>query len=677
MASGNNNWGTDTTSSINEKLLDSEGNRTSKELLLDVFSRWLESEPFSWEMISHECHKNIESYKLRCDLVVENCTSDNLENKNIERLLVLLNCFDLQKSSQWVMDITKLKVSVLTWDYTFLSNLIKHKLNNIDTQKETSLLNILDIQQILTIIVEIFFVCSMDPLKKDSIASELLEIEKLCAFKAHSLQSNLEDFSSITYQDIENFKIFIHNTITYCETILFFGISTNPNQSKALVAEKYQEEKSKLKDLQDFFSKNQWQGFNDELMSVSRDRFERNYVFLNTYLDLLYLKFKERTLFNVDCNKDVEQYNIEDIYNDQQKSIKVLFQSYSKVAWYEKWSEQEQNIEQAIYSSYVVWPKLSSKDLIEETDSKGVSIVASTIFDDFVDNLEKDYIYIGELYLVVNSIVHFVNFHDEKLVKNFQNKINLVLQKKQIQWWWFTYPYASFWFTDALVDISTDSKKMMKLLEKITITDSLTKLYNRKMFEQDFNKYASYVLRHSSEDNFIPNKWIFALDIDNFKSINDTYWHWVWDIVLKEFANIVNDIIRTEDTLYRIGWEEFNILCECWTKDKAIHFAQKILKWVELNLANKMRQLWKFPKDWNDTITLSIWWHNLVHSVSTELWVIQEVGEFVNEVNDAADQVLYYSKNTWRNKVTFSDDKEYVFHNKNLKNESKELITSK
>ena len=83
-------------------------------MLEGVFTRGKEAEPFSWEMLSRECLKHRELYQQRLDLVLENCSSENLNKKSVERLLILLNCFDLQKSLESTQDITKLKVAVLT-----------------------------------------------------------------------------------------------------------------------------------------------------------------------------------------------------------------------------------------------------------------------------------------------------------------------------------------------------------------------------------------------------------------------------------------------------------------------------------------------------------------------------------------------------------------------------------
>jgi diguanylate cyclase (GGDEF)-like protein len=87
-------------------------------------------------------------------------------------------------------------------------------------------------------------------------------------------------------------------------------------------------------------------------------------------------------------------------------------------------------------------------------------------------------------------------------------------------------------------------------LERISNTDKLTGVANRKKFEETMQEYKE-------------KKELFCLvlvDLNRFKIINDMYGHHIGDMVLIEFATIVNKFIRTTDTLFRIGGDEFIIL---------------------------------------------------------------------------------------------------------------------
>ncbi len=91
-------------------------------------------------------------------------------------------------------------------------------------------------------------------------------------------------------------------------------------------------------------------------------------------------------------------------------------------------------------------------------------------------------------------------------------------------------------------------------LERLAITDDLTGVYNRRYFHerfgQEFERAARYKLPFSC----------LMLDLDNFKSVNDTHGHLVGDSVLREFSERVQSCIRRVDIMARHGGEEFVVL---------------------------------------------------------------------------------------------------------------------
>ncbi|MDD2369578.1 MAG: diguanylate cyclase [Sulfuricurvum sp.] len=91
-------------------------------------------------------------------------------------------------------------------------------------------------------------------------------------------------------------------------------------------------------------------------------------------------------------------------------------------------------------------------------------------------------------------------------------------------------------------------------LLKMATTDTLTGIGNRRLFEEIFQAHQSL------GDRYDVNLFLLLLDIDNFKSINDTFGHNVGDSVLKELVHIVNKSIRKSDIFVRWGGEEFAIL---------------------------------------------------------------------------------------------------------------------
>lgn len=122
------------------------------------------------------------------------------------------------------------------------------------------------------------------------------------------------------------------------------------------------------------------------------------------------------------------------------------------------------------------------------------------------------------------------------------------------------------------VSISTDISKQMKkekALEKEVFTDSLTKIYNRRKFEQIINQK---ITRYKNEEKIFS---LILIDIDHFKSVNDNYGHDIGDYILQEFAKLVKKNIREDDLFFRWGGEEFALLVDA-NGDECFKISQKL-----------------------------------------------------------------------------------------------------
>lgn len=114
-----------------------------------------------------------------------------------------------------------------------------------------------------------------------------------------------------------------------------------------------------------------------------------------------------------------------------------------------------------------------------------------------------------------------------------------------------------------------------KLLSR---TDNLTKVLNRKAYDEKikelFNEFSRYDKSFS----------IILLDIDNFKKINDSLGHTAGDKVLIDLCSLIKNTIRSTDYLYRMGGEEFVVLCSNTNLNQAAHTAEKIRTMLENKL---------------------------------------------------------------------------------------------
>ncbi len=94
----------------------------------------------------------------------------------------------------------------------------------------------------------------------------------------------------------------------------------------------------------------------------------------------------------------------------------------------------------------------------------------------------------------------------------------------------------------------------LKTLEESSITDGLTRIYNRRHLTERMNGEFSRALRGKT------GLALIMFDLDHFKNINDTYGHLGGDEVLKEVAQRVKTLLRAQDVFGRYGGEEFCIL---------------------------------------------------------------------------------------------------------------------
>lgn len=168
-----------------------------------------------------------------------------------------------------------------------------------------------------------------------------------------------------------------------------------------------------------------------------------------------------------------------------------------------------------------------------------------------------------------------------------------------------------------------------KQLHQAAITDALTELPNRRQF---FNLSYHELLRGKRLKNQL---WIFIIDIDYFKKVNDTAGHKVGDHVLKKISQALKNSLREIDIIGRIGGEEFAVLISDVTKEGAIRLAENLRTRAEKATI----------KNWTDIygpITVSIGGSQVDCRMSVDLNL------------DNADKALYQAKNNGRNQVCFS-----------------------
>lgn len=115
---------------------------------------------------------------------------------------------------------------------------------------------------------------------------------------------------------------------------------------------------------------------------------------------------------------------------------------------------------------------------------------------------------------------------------------------------------------------------MFRSAQHAALTDPLTGVHNRAAMDHTLGRELELARRHRTPLT------LMALDIDKFKLINDAHGHLVGDQVLKNVARIIDDCIRSSDTLFRYGGEEFTIILNNTGLRGAVLLAERVRKAV-------------------------------------------------------------------------------------------------
>ena len=261
--------------------------------------------------------------------------------------------------------------------------------------------------------------------------------------------------------------------------------------------------------------------------------------------------------------------NAQPIYSDDFEKINSVLITFSDITAYRK-SKYELEKYLQIIDMHVI---ISSTDLHgiitevskafceisgytkEELIGKSHNIVRhpdipSSIYKEMWDTLEKGISWSGE---IKNRCKDGSDYWIETIIEPRYNE-----------------EYKMVGYTAICHDI-TDKKRV----EELSITDRLTGLYNRLKLDELFASYLSIAKRHQTPFSII------LLDIDKFKSVNDTYGHQVGDSLLQELAKLLKTNVRFEDAVGRWGGEEFLILLPNSDLESARLLAEKLRSLME------------------------------------------------------------------------------------------------
>jgi diguanylate cyclase (GGDEF)-like protein/PAS domain S-box-containing protein len=174
------------------------------------------------------------------------------------------------------------------------------------------------------------------------------------------------------------------------------------------------------------------------------------------------------------------------------------------------------------------------------------------------------------------------------------------------------------------VSLALANLKLRELLRNQSIRDPLTGLYNRRYLEESLNRELHRASRTGR------NVSLVMLDLDHFKHFNDTFGHQVGDILLKELAGAIKNMVRAGDLACRYGGEEFSLILAEVDTEGAYKCVESIREAVKhLSLHNRGQTL--------GTVT-----------VSAGIAAYPTHGDNSEDLIHAADEALYRAKKAGR-----------------------------
>ncbi len=176
-------------------------------------------------------------------------------------------------------------------------------------------------------------------------------------------------------------------------------------------------------------------------------------------------------------------------------------------------------------------------------------------------------------------------------------------------------------------ELTQERIRMMEKLQRLAITDGLTKLHNSRSFysqlEVEVDRFNRY--KHPLS--------LLLLDIDHFKNYNDSYGHLEGDKVLVKISQMIKSCLRKMDTAYRYGGEEFTVILPETSCEEALLVAERIRNVIQSEKFTPQRE-----KELSITISIGV----------TQYAVEEQLSAFIQR----ADKAMYVSKRNGRNQVT-------------------------
>jgi diguanylate cyclase (GGDEF)-like protein len=174
----------------------------------------------------------------------------------------------------------------------------------------------------------------------------------------------------------------------------------------------------------------------------------------------------------------------------------------------------------------------------------------------------------------------------------------------------------------------TKLDEALAVIAEQSIRDAMTGVYNRRKLEASLADELGRAVRYKRPLSML------MLDIDHFKRVNDTLGHLAGDEVIRHVARVAMSCLRKSDVMGRYGGEEFGILLPEVSSDGAMVVGERIRNSVAGSAA-------------------AFEGHDIAVTVSVGVAELRVLGATTTNLVADADEALYASKKTGRNRVTF------------------------
>jgi len=182
----------------------------------------------------------------------------------------------------------------------------------------------------------------------------------------------------------------------------------------------------------------------------------------------------------------------------------------------------------------------------------------------------------------------------------------------------------------ALKEAEEELERKNKMLKRLSRIDELSGLYNRRYFYEMLKKQEALFSRRDGNPEHTFS--LIALDVDNFKMINDTFGHAKGDEVIRHIADVLLTNSRESDYVFRIGGDEYMVLLPDTDRNAALAQAERLRS--------------KFER-----IPIVLGGNPLILTISLGVACYSDHGS-TEEMVHVADERLYQSKRMGRNRAT-------------------------